>query len=67
MIGSPKSEAGHRTIPMAPPVLNALREWKLACPRIDATEAATPWPALAGVSERFGKAGEPHEHHQSGL
>jgi integrase len=42
VIGSPKSEAGHRTIPMAPPVLNALREWKLACPRIDATEATTP-------------------------
>ena len=36
-IGSPKSEAGHRAIPMAPPVLNALREWKLACPRKDAT------------------------------
>ncbi len=36
-IGSPKSEAGHRSIPMAPPVLNALREWKLACPQIDAT------------------------------
>jgi integrase len=36
VIGSPKSEAGHRTIPMAPMVLNALREWKLACPRIKA-------------------------------
>jgi integrase len=34
VIGSPKSEAGHRTIPMAPLVLNALREWKLACPRL---------------------------------
>ncbi len=36
-IGSPKSEAGHRTIPMAPPVLNALKEWKLACPKAGAT------------------------------
>jgi integrase len=33
VIGSPKSEAEHRTIPMAPMVLNALREWKLSCPR----------------------------------
>ncbi len=32
VIGSPKSEAGHRTIPMSPMVVNALREWKLACP-----------------------------------
>ncbi len=31
-MGAPKSEAGHRTIPMAPPVANALKEWKLACP-----------------------------------
>jgi integrase len=38
VIGSPKSEAGHRTIPMAPMVLNALREWKLACPRTKATD-----------------------------
>jgi integrase len=33
VIGSPKSEAGHRSIPMAPTVFNVLREWKLACPR----------------------------------
>jgi integrase len=38
VIGSPKSEAGHRTIPMAPMVLNALREWKLACPPPRASE-----------------------------
>ena len=38
VIGSPKSEAGHRTIPMAPMVLNSLREWKLACPRTKATD-----------------------------
>jgi integrase len=29
----PKSEAGDRKIPMAPMVVNALREWKLACPK----------------------------------
>jgi hypothetical protein len=28
----PKSEAGERTVPV-PPALNALREWKLACPK----------------------------------
>jgi integrase len=32
-IGRPKSEAGERTIPMPPIVINALREWRLACPR----------------------------------
>lgn len=32
-IGRPKSEAGERTIPVPPMVINALREWKLACPR----------------------------------
>jgi integrase len=56
-IGSPKSEAGHRTIPMAPPVLNALREWKLACPRVGASES-TPgrlwlvFPNGAGKPQR---------------
>jgi integrase len=32
-IGRPKSKAGDRTIPLGPLVLNALREWKLACPK----------------------------------
>ena len=32
-IGRPKSEAGERSVPMPPPVLNTLREWKLACPK----------------------------------
>ena len=31
-IGSPKSEAGERTVPLGPLPLNVLREWKLACP-----------------------------------
>jgi integrase len=30
-VGSPKSDAGKRTIPLAPVVVNALREWRLAC------------------------------------
>ncbi len=32
-IGSPKSEAGERTVPLTPTVFNTLREWKLACPK----------------------------------
>jgi integrase len=34
-IGNPKSEDGHRTVPMLPLVANALREWKLQCPKGD--------------------------------
>jgi integrase len=33
VIGQPKSEAGERTIPLPPMVVNTLREWKLACPK----------------------------------
>ena len=32
-IGAPKSAAGERAIPMAPMAVNALKEWKLVCPR----------------------------------
>jgi integrase len=32
-LGRPKSEAGERVIPLLPMVVNALREWKLACPK----------------------------------
>ncbi|MAA98686.1 MAG: site-specific integrase [Stappia sp.] len=32
-VGMPKSDAGHRTIPLPPLVINALRRWKLACPK----------------------------------
>jgi len=32
-IGPTKSEAGERTIPLAPMLINTLREWKLSCPR----------------------------------
>lgn len=31
-IGPPKSRAGRRDIPMAPMVVNTLREWKVECP-----------------------------------
>ena len=33
VIGKPKSEAGNRTVPLGPLVLNTLREWKLKCPK----------------------------------
>lgn len=32
-IGSPKSDAGKREVPLAPMVTNTLKEWKLACPK----------------------------------
>src|SRR6185437_2100473 len=34
-IGKPKSDAGERTVPLTPIVVNTLREWKLACPKSD--------------------------------
>ena len=33
VIGMPKSDAGQRTIPLPPMVVNTLREWKLKCPK----------------------------------
>lgn len=35
VIGMPKSDAGHRTIPLTPMVVNTLREWMVACPKGD--------------------------------
>ncbi|HUS95288.1 MAG TPA: tyrosine-type recombinase/integrase [Hyphomicrobiaceae bacterium] len=32
-MGAPKSKAGRRDIPLAPMAINALREWRLACPK----------------------------------
>ncbi len=34
-IGHPKSEAGERTIPIGPIVVNTLKKWKLQCPKGD--------------------------------
>ncbi|PDT24449.1 tyrosine-type recombinase/integrase [Rhizobium hidalgonense] len=34
-IGRPKSESSERTVPAPPMVINALKEWKLACPKRD--------------------------------
>jgi integrase len=48
VIGKPKSEAGERTIPLAPDVVNTLREWKLACPK---GEAGLVFPSSTGRIE----------------
>lgn len=47
VIGPPKSAAGHRTIPVGPKVIQALRKWRLRCPKSDAdlvfpSEKGTP-------------------------
>ncbi len=34
-IGRPKSISGERSLPAPPMVLNALKQWKLACPKVD--------------------------------
>jgi integrase len=34
VMGRPKSAAGDREIPMAPIVVSALKEWRLACPKL---------------------------------
>jgi integrase len=47
-IGAPKSEAGSRDIPLAPMVVNALKEWQKACP---AGEAGLVFPNGAGNVE----------------
>jgi integrase len=32
-IGSPKSASGKRTVPLAPIIVNTLKEWRLTCPK----------------------------------
>lgn len=47
-IGAPKSAAGNRAIPMAPVVVNALREWQLQCPK---SELGLVFPTGTGKVE----------------
>jgi integrase len=49
-LGPPKSEAGERTIPLTPMVVNALREWRLACPK-SALDLA--FPTTTGRVQNF--------------
>jgi integrase len=51
-IGPPKSEAGERTIPLLPMVANALREWKLTCPK---SELGLAFPNKHGRVETYYK------------
>ena len=48
-IGSPKSEAGNRDVPLAPMVVNVLRQWKLACPKTEAGDSSFPAKRTGGV------------------
>jgi integrase len=56
-IGAPKSSAGTRDVPLAPMVVNTLKEWKLVCPRpfrADGTREEHPnlvFPSGAGKVE----------------
>lgn len=50
-MGRPKSEAGDRSIPIPPVVVNTLREWKLACPM---GELGLVFPTGAGGIENRG-------------
>jgi integrase len=45
ILGSPKSDSAKRTLPLAPMVINALKEWRLACP---ASEADLVFPTSKG-------------------
>ncbi|TAL34944.1 MAG: site-specific integrase [Phenylobacterium sp.] len=47
-IGAPKSESGERTVPLPPLVANALKEWRLACPK---GELGLVFPNKAGGVE----------------
>ncbi|WP_245431835.1 tyrosine-type recombinase/integrase [Rhizobium sophoriradicis] len=47
-VGMPKSEAGQRTVPLPPIVVNTLKEWKLGCP---ASELELVFPNQAGNIE----------------
>ncbi len=49
--GPPKSEAGTRTIPMSPLLLNTLKAWRLACPK---GELDLVFPNGAGNIENHG-------------
>jgi integrase len=51
-IGPPKSASSRRTVPLAPDVLSALKEWKLACPK---GTAGLAFPHVTGRVEHLSK------------
>lgn len=50
-IDKPKSEAGERTLPLPPMVVNTLREWKLRCPKGGHGRLEFVFPTGAGEIE----------------
>jgi integrase len=50
-MGAPKSKAGAREIPLAPMVINALREWRLTCPKNEAGALDLAFPNGSGRVE----------------
>ena len=48
-MGSPKSKAGNRDVPLAPMAANVLRQWKLACPKTDGLVFPAKRAARGGV------------------
>jgi integrase len=50
-IDAPKSEAGERTVPLPPTVVNVLREWRLVCPKGPKGELDLVFPNGAGRVE----------------
>ena len=53
VIGRPKSRAGERTVPLPPGVVDALRQWKLICPKKDG-RLGLVFPNGAGNVENHG-------------
>jgi integrase len=49
-IGSPKSASGKRAVPLAPIVVNTLKDWRLACPK---SELGLVFPNTIGNIERL--------------
>ena len=51
VLGPPKSEAGHRVVPLPKSLIGTLRKWKLACP---AHEADLVFPSKKGKTLSHG-------------
>ncbi|HEY7302423.1 MAG TPA: site-specific integrase [Xanthobacteraceae bacterium] len=59
-IGSPKTKSGQRTVPLPPMLANALREWKLQCPK---TELGLVFPTGERERRDGSVIGGTIEHH----
>ena len=54
-IGPPKSASGARAVPLPPLVANALKEWRLACPKSD---FGLVFPSRTGAVQGYGEIRE---------